>query len=126
MSKKALIVDDSMSIRFYIKDSLASLGFEFLEAESGEECFALLEKKPHIDLALLDWNLEDANGLDILIKLKEIPEYQDITSIFVTADSDQAAKIHVILSMNDSKNHYIAKPFAKEAILALVKEVMGL
>jgi DNA-binding NtrC family response regulator len=71
LSNSILIVDDEENIRKYLGQSLTKDGFEVFTAKYGKEGINLLVQK-HIDVVLLDLNLPDMNGLDVLREIKKI------------------------------------------------------
>lgn len=70
-TSRVLIVDDMAINRMVISSMLATHGVMSDQAESGRECLALCEKRDY-DLILLDHRMPDLDGVDTLIRLKEI------------------------------------------------------
>ena len=60
---KALVVDDSVSVRAMLKAMLEPLKFKVKEAEDGLQALKALEKDASYDLVLVDWNMPRMNGL---------------------------------------------------------------
>ncbi|WP_420583018.1 response regulator [Reichenbachiella sp.] len=120
MSKKVLIVDDSMYMRTLIKDTLKSEGFEIVgEAPNGETAIDLaLELSP--DLITLDNILPDMIGTDILKVFKD----QGVSSkvIMVSAVGQQSV-INEGIDLGASE--YIVKPFTSEDLVAVVNRVVN-
>ncbi len=80
--KKILIVDDVKMMRLILKKGLAERGFEIIEAESGLEAIEKTnEENP--DLVLLDINLNDMSGLQVLKSIKA--DHPDVEVIMITA-----------------------------------------
>ena len=83
MKNKVLIVDDEVIICEVAKEMFEIFGFEAFSAESlveAESCF----KEHHADIALviLDYNLPDSNGVEILKVLKSIND--DFVAVLAT------------------------------------------
>ncbi|MBZ0284497.1 MAG: response regulator [Anaerolineae bacterium] len=78
-----LIVDDDMRDRSLLSEILERAGFQTAEAESGEAAITWLEDNP-ASLLLLDLLLPGISGLEVLEKLRENPETEDIPVIAVT------------------------------------------
>lgn len=118
MSKKVLIVDDSMYMRTLIKDTLKAEGYEVVgEAPNGETAIDLaMELSP--DLITLDNILPDMIGTDILKVFKD----QGISSkvIMVSAVGQQSV-INEGIDLGASE--YIVKPFTSEDLIAVVNRV---
>jgi two-component system, OmpR family, KDP operon response regulator KdpE len=60
--KKILIIDDEYKFRDIYKRSLKSEGYEVLVAENGLTAYSLLLSNSHVDLILLDINMEEFAG----------------------------------------------------------------
>ncbi|MDW3209394.1 MAG: response regulator [Reichenbachiella sp.] len=120
MSKKVLIVDDSMYMRTLIKDTLKAEGYEVVgEAPNGETAIDLaMELSP--DLITLDNILPDMIGTDILKVFKD----QGISSkvIMVSAVGQQSV-INEGIDLGASE--YIVKPFTSEDLIAVVNRVVN-
>ncbi|RLF38929.1 MAG: response regulator [Thermoplasmata archaeon] len=90
--KKILVVDDEPLIITSIKIGLESIGgnYEVIGANSGEECFKILEEGEKPDLILLDIMMPGMDGWKVhdKLKAKESP-YNDIPIIFLTAANNE-------------------------------------
>lgn len=119
MSKKVLIVDDSMYMRTLIKDTLKSEGFEIVgEAPNGETAIDLaMELSP--DLITLDNILPDMIGTDILKVFKDAGVSSKV--IMVSAVGQQSV-INEGIDLGAAE--YIVKPFTSEDLLAVVNRVI--
>ena len=109
MARTIMVVDDEPDIIFSVKCGLENFADEYivLGARSGHECFELLKNGQIPDLILLDVMMPEMNGWDVFTKLKETPEWRDISVVFLTAKTDQYSKGFGTLLAND----YIEKPF---------------
>jgi len=111
MKKKILIVDDEISIGLLLSKFLARNGFDVLTATSGSSALEIMSNE-NFDLLLCDYRLEDTNGRDILIKVKE--KYPNMGVIIITGYSDVKLAVEVIkLGAYD----YITKPLYPDEIL---------
>ncbi|MFY0625833.1 MAG: response regulator [Reichenbachiella sp.] len=120
MSKRVIVVDDSMYMRTLIKDALIKEGFEIVgEAPNGEAAIDLaLELKP--DLITLDNILPDMIGTDILKVLMD--EGLESKVIMVSAVGQQSV-INEGIELGASD--YIVKPFTAEDLIAVVHKHLG-
>ena len=109
-----LIIDDEIQIRRFLKMSLAAYGYSVREAENGEEGFrAVFDYNP--DLIILDLELPDTNGLDLL---KKIRISSSIPVIVLTVCDDERDKITLLDSGADD---YLTKPFSVGELNARIK-----
>ncbi len=117
---KALVVDDSDTMRRILKTTLLQVGFtEFGEAGDGMEAIAEASKTQY-DLILMDWNMPNMSGLDSLKKIREQGKTMPI--IMVTTESE---KSRVIEALKAGANNYIIKPFKPDSVIVKVQETMA-
>lgn len=82
MSAKILIVDDSTTDRLIISAMLTD--YEILTACDGVEAMAVVAKNSDIDLVILDLNMPNMNGFEVLEAMQKDPEYRKIRTIILT------------------------------------------
>ena len=111
---RALVVDDSRSMRTIISKQLKELGFEVFEAANGHEAMAKLHDTKKITLILLDWNMPEMDGLEVLNLIRAEPDYKEIRVMMVTTESEMA---HVAIALEAGASEYLMKPFDREALL---------
>ncbi len=116
MSKKVLIVDDSMYMRTLIKDALSDAGYEIVgQAANGEAAIDLaIELQP--DIITLDNILPDMIGTDVLRVLKQEEEIESKV-IMISAVGQQSV---VDEGMSLGASDYIVKPFTNEQLIASI------
>ena len=84
-----LIIDDDADFLASMQGLLTPLGFQVLTAPDGAAALALLHQ--HMpDVLLVDWNLPDTDGLQLIKTLRNDPLHRDCYAIMVTARSDRA------------------------------------
>jgi two-component system cell cycle response regulator DivK len=118
MSARILVVEDHEDNRRIVRDLLTSVGYEMIEARTGEDAVRLAEaERP--DLILMDIQLPGIDGLEATRRIRESPALQSIPVIAVTSYA---------LSGDDAKvrqagcDDYVAKPFSPRALLAKIRE----
>jgi len=89
MKAKILFAYDSAKEADKIKKHLSD--YELLIASSGLEVINLLEMNPDIDLVILDLNITNMNGLEILKELKPLDKNKD-TRVIILSEQDEAEK----------------------------------
>jgi two-component system chemotaxis response regulator CheY len=115
MMATALVVDDSKAMRMILRKTLEELGFEVREAGNGKEALAVLagEEKP-ISLTLLDWNMPEMDGFELLGRVREVPEFESMVIIMVTAETELE---HISEALEAGANEYVMKPFTKDILV---------
>lgn len=99
-----LVVDDERLVRWNLRDFFQGFGFKFLEAENGAACLEILNKETP-DLLILDLQMKEESGLDVLPKIKEIsPDVPIITLSGLDSIVDAANSLRL------GAWHYFLKP----------------
>jgi len=111
---RALIVDDSRAIRTIIRTILKPLGFETFEAGHGLEALARLKEVGPVDLALIDWNMPEMGGLDLVKALRADTSNDGTRLMMVTTETDIG---EVCKALEVGANEYLMKPFNKDLML---------
>ena len=111
---KAITVDDSKTIRSIIKRTLAGVGFEVEEAEDGLVALERIEKAWPVDLAIVDWNMPNMNGLELVRALRSKPEYAAMRIMMATTESEIS---QMELALAAGADEYLMKPFDREALM---------
>jgi len=111
---RALVVDDSRSMRTIILKQLKELGFEVHEAENGQEAMSRLHEVKNIRLVLLDWNMPEMDGLEVLSLIRAEPAYKEVRVMMVTTESEMS---RVATALEAGASEYLMKPFDREALL---------
>ena len=75
---KILVVDDSQTMRQMIVFTLHNAQFETVEACDGVEAVEWVQKNPPVNLVLLDVNMPNMNGIELIKKLRERASYRFI------------------------------------------------
>jgi len=113
-----LVVDDELGARQSLEVILED-DYRVLIAESGPEALKVLQRES-IDLILLDVNMPDMDGLEVLRKIKEQDDEMDV--IMVSALNLARKAVDAIrLGAYD----YITKPYEPEDILSTVHRVIS-
>ncbi|MBF0102155.1 MAG: response regulator [Desulfobacterales bacterium] len=113
---RILIVDDDQAtiriIANLLKDS-----YEVMIATNGHQAFQLIQTSPHPDLILLDLEMPEMNGFEVLIQLKDNPLTKSIPVIIITSHDEQGYEAELLrLGAVD----YINKPITPEVMIARI------
>ncbi len=120
---KALIVDDSRTIRLILRRILVEMGYEVCEAANGREALAAIETEGGtVSLVLTDWNMPEMDGLEFVKRLRHNPELASLRVVMVTTETELD---HMVLALDAGANEYVMKPFTKD-ILKEKLELVGI
>jgi len=120
MSTRILVVEDQADNRRILHDLLSSVGYELLEAVTGDEGVALATTQ-HPDLILMDIQLPGMDGYEATRRIKADPALHHIPIIAVTSYALSGDDAQAFAAGCDS---YVAKPFSPRALLAKVREYL--
>ncbi|MBN1114606.1 MAG: response regulator [Oligoflexia bacterium] len=117
-----LVVDDEWAFRNILNEILTQEGYQVIEAESGRQAVDIFERQQeHINLVLLDVEMPDMNGYEVLEVIKPCCVQRGIKICFVTAkDTREDVMKAISLGISD----YITKPSDKEVIVGKVKKML--
>ena len=119
--KKALVVDDSTSIRMLTRSILLDAGFKFVaQAKDGNEAYNIIKSTP-IDFVICDWDMPVMNGLELFKLLQQDPELKKVAFIMLTSSSE---KEKVKKALSSGVTHYILKPFNADTLLKNIIEIL--
>jgi two-component system chemotaxis response regulator CheY len=117
---KALVVDDSLTIRRIVIKALNLVGIhEATEAGDGVEAVKAVQAGA-FDLILLDWNMPKMSGIEALRAIRRGGHKTPV--IMVTTEAE---KSRVIEAIKSGANDYLIKPFSPDQLAAKVKNIIG-
>jgi two-component system, chemotaxis family, chemotaxis protein CheY len=111
---RALLVDDSSTMRSVLRMILRKAGFETIEAKNGAEALCTLEQARGADVALVDWNMPQMNGYEFLCAVRKNPAFDKMQVVMVTTETEMS---QVESALSHGANEYIMKPFTPDAVL---------
>lgn len=117
MSKRILIVEDEENMRLLLEEEFADEGYEIISTALGKDAIEIL-KKNDINLATIDIEMPDMNGLELAGLLRK--EYPELKIILLTAYSHYkqdlsswAADAYIVKSSDLSELKITAKELLK-------------
>ncbi len=122
---KALVVDDSQSMRNIVKTGLENMGVfnQISEAVNGVDALEKIDSEGPFDIILLDWYMPEMEGFDCLVKIRKNPRLNNTKVMMVTTENQQENVIRAVIA---GANEYLMKPFTNEMLEEKVKMVLGL
>ncbi|MDD3268985.1 MAG: response regulator transcription factor [Syntrophomonadaceae bacterium] len=114
---KILVVDDETHIVELVKFNLEKEGYRVMVAYDGQSALEMV-RDINPDLILLDIMLPQMDGLEVCRAIKQIPEYNTIPIIMLTAKGEE---IDTVLGLEMGADDYIKKPFSPREMVARVK-----
>lgn len=111
---KLLLVEDDRNLRVSLAEFLAGEGLDIWQAADVTEARALMQRGP--DLAVLDWMLAGASGIDLLKEWRRAGNACPV--VMLTAKSDLVDKV---LGLELGADDYLTKPFEPRELLARLR-----
>ncbi|MBA3773144.1 MAG: response regulator [Ramlibacter sp.] len=119
----AVVVEDEPNLAKFVQSYLSFDGFQVRLAANRAQVSAEFSKLPIPDLVLLDVMLPDADGFEILLRLRQHNAFRNVPIIMLTGKATREA---VIKGMAGGADGYVTKPFEAEALMRAVRTVLGI
>ncbi len=114
---KVLLVEDENAIIMGLQYCLEQEGFQCFTAMNGNDAL-IIHKKENPDIILLDLNLPDINGFQVMEKIRENSE---VPIIFLTANLEE---VSIVKGLDMGADDYITKPFKTRELISRMKAVL--
>ena len=110
---KVLLIDDSTTMRKIQRRALSALGIEDVEeASNGREGVDKLQAENYgYNIVLLDMNMPEMGGMEVLKTVRADPKSNNIPIIMCTSVAD---KEQVMEAIKSGASNYVVKPFTPE------------
>ena len=109
---RALIVDDSRFVRDFLRGLLEERGIDCEEAADGLIALDHIHRDAAFDLALVDWNMPNLNGLEMLKQMRA-EGYSNVKVMMVTTEAEND---FILRALDAGADEYLMKPFDDEAL----------
>lgn len=121
MTASILAVDNSASIRQFVRFTLKAAGYDVVEASDGVEALSIARTRP-VSLVIADVNLPKLDGLSLIRELRALPSYRFTPLLMLSGQSG------VGQTQRDAAvpaSGWIVKPIQAEQLLSTVKKVLS-
>ena len=119
-----LIVDDLPSNRRMLVRTLSALDVALYEAGSGEEALAIVEREPHLFVALLDVRMPGMDGYTLAETLRQVPQAVSLPIIFISAHEPDAYQPY--RAYESGAVDFLSKPVSPRVLLSKVSVFLDL
>jgi YesN/AraC family two-component response regulator len=117
-----LIIDDELQIRVMMRRILEKVGYEVYEASDGKEGIKLFRDKP-TDLVITDIIMPEKEGLETILDLRH--DFPKIKIIAISGGGKTGLPNFLPAAKKFGAIRTLPKPFGKDDLLKLVKEVLN-
>jgi CheY-like chemotaxis protein len=115
---RVLIADDEDVSRLVLEALLYRHGHEVVAVPNGNAAWEVLQGKNPPQLAVLDWLMDDVDGVEVCRRVRKRPELRHVYLILLTSRGE---KEHVLAGLQAGANDYVTKPFDSDELLARVR-----
>jgi two-component system, chemotaxis family, chemotaxis protein CheY len=123
MALKFLIVDDSVTMRRIVINSLKNLGYnDFIEANDGKEAIEKLTSDPAVNFVITDWNMPVVSGLELV---KSIRSSEKLTKLPILMVTTRGVKEDIIEALQAKVNNYVVKPFTPAILKEKIDQILA-
>lgn len=119
--KRVMTVDDSASVRMMIRVTLSGAGYEVVEATNGLEALKKLSDMD-IQAMVVDLNMPEMGGLDLVRKLRRIPGFLSTPIIMLTTESSRDL---IQKGREAGATGWMVKPFSPEQLVNVIRRVLS-
>jgi two-component system, chemotaxis family, chemotaxis protein CheY len=118
---KVLTVDDSVSLRKLVANTLAAAGHQVVEASNGAEGLDAI-KANTFNLIISDINMPVMDGLTFIKNVRTNAAYKFTPILVLTTEMDPAKKK---IAKESGATGWLVKPFDPEQLLSTIRKVLG-
>ncbi|MBX3196556.1 MAG: response regulator [Labilithrix sp.] len=111
---KALVIDDSRAMRAILRKILRGIGVDVTEAEHGRAALEVLAGAASFDLALVDWNMPEMDGLQVVKAIRANHRLDEMRVMMVTTETEMG---QVLRAIEAGASEYLMKPFNEAAVV---------
>jgi two-component system chemotaxis response regulator CheY len=123
MNLKFLVVDDSVTMRRIVINSLANLNYlDYVEATDGKDALSKLESDPEINFVITDWNMPEMSGLELVKAIRADERFSELPVLMVTT---RGLKNDIIEALKARVNNYILKPFTPQVLKEKIEQILS-
>ncbi len=114
-----LVVDDSATARFVIKNFLLERNYNIIEAKDGVDALVTLKQNSNVKLVITDYNMPKMDGFELISQIREKYNKEQIAIIGISGSD--SGKLSVQFLKNGA-NDFLIKPFEAEEFHCRVEQ----
>lgn len=123
MDLNFLVVDDSVTMRRIVVNSLKSLGYaNYTEAVDGKDALAKLGADKSITFVITDWNMPVMTGLELVKSIRNGDDRPNIPILMVTT---RGVKEDIVEALQAKVSNYVVKPFTPQILKEKIDQILA-
>lgn len=116
----ALVIEDNEHTSYLLSFMLERAGFHVDVVDNGRDAEQWIEDAPAAGIVLLDLMLPHVDGFQLLIRMRESPEWREVPIVVVSA---RTAEADVVRALDLGADDYVTKPFRPQELLARIRRL---
>jgi DNA-binding response OmpR family regulator len=121
MTPAVLIVDDSLTVRMDLHEAFEADGFVSILCSTGAEARRAFATGG-FDAAVLDVQLPDADGVELLRELRATPGREDTVTVLLSVEAEVTDRL---LGLRTGADEYVGKPYDASYVVARTRQLIG-
>ncbi|MCB0748423.1 MAG: response regulator [Ignavibacteriae bacterium] len=114
MDRKFLVVDDSVTMRRIVVNTLKAIGYnQFVEAQDGKDALEKLVSDTDINFVITDWNMPVMSGLELTKAIRSDDSTKAMPILMVTT---RGVKEDIVQALQAKVSNYVVKPFTPQIL----------
>ena len=114
MDRKFLVVDDSVTMRRIVVNTLKTLGYtQYVEAQDGKDAIDKLKTDMSINFVITDWNMPVMSGLELTKAIRGDDRTKGLPILMVTT---RGVKEDIVQALQARVSNYVVKPFTPQIL----------
>lgn len=123
MGLKFLVVDDSVTMRRIVVNSLKNLGYnDYVEANDGNDALAKLNADSSVNFVITDWNMPNMTGLELTQAIRGDASKNSLPILMVTT---RGVKEDIVQALQARVNNYVVKPFTPQILKEKIDQILA-
>ncbi|MFZ0075723.1 response regulator [Exiguobacterium undae] len=118
---RILLAEDEDVLRMLVLDTLEDEGYTIDEATDGDEAYQKIMSE-HYDLVLLDYMMPGMTGIEVIEKVRQHPDKQQLKIMMLTAKSQQSDRER---AQEIGANYFFSKPFSPLELIDVVGGILS-
>jgi len=111
---KAMVVDDSRTMRTILSRTLVEAGFEVHEEANGKDALDYIVRHgDSVRLVLVDWKMPVMTGLEFIRAVRARPEFTRVRLLMVTTETEIE---QIVCALEAGADEYLMKPFSQDTL----------
>ena len=123
MEPNFLVVDDSVTMRRIVTNSLKALGYtQYIEAVDGKDALEKLNANTGVNFVITDWNMPVLSGLELTKAIRNHSEKSNMPILMVTT---RGVKEDILQALQARVSNYVVKPFTPQILKEKIDSILA-